>query len=146
MALLNTHALHHTPSAAASQPAGPKLDRPSVSMGITLEEWNIFHRRWNVFQSGSRIADDAAAPHIFQCADGVVGDALLKVDSDITTRPPDELLEMMKTLAVIPVATGVLRAELLNMKQKRDEPYRSFSSRVRGQAETCAFLTTSLCS
>ena len=146
VALLNTHALLHTPSAAASQPAGPKLDQPSVSMGITLEEWNIFHRRWNVFQSGSRIADAAAAPHIFQCADGVLGDALLKVDSDITTRPPDELLEMMKTRAVIPVATGVLRAELLSMKQKRDEPYRSFSSRVRGKAETCAFLTTSLCS
>ena len=66
-----------------------------------------FHRRWNVFQSGSRIADPAAAPRIFQCADGVLGDALLKVDSDITTRPPDELLEMMNTLAVIPVATGV---------------------------------------
>ena len=31
------------------------------------------------------------------------------------------------------------------MKQKRDEPFRSFSSRVRGKAETCGFSTTSVC-
>ena len=29
----------------------------------------------------------------------------------------------MKSLAVIPIAIGVVRAELLNMKQKRDEPF-----------------------
>ena len=51
----------------------------------------------------------------------------------------------MKALDVMPTATGVLRAKLLDMKQKQDEPYRSFSSRVRGKAETCAFLTVSRC-
>ena len=52
----------------------------------------------------------------------------------------------MTSLAVIPVAIGVLRAELLGMAQKRDEPFRAFVSRVRGRAETCNFVTKSECS
>ena len=89
--------------------------------------------------------DSVAVPHLFQCSDGDLGDALLKVDANITTQPLNVFLATMKALAVIPMATGVLRAELLDMKQKRDEPYHSFSSRVRGKAETCAFLTVSRC-
>lgn len=51
----------------------------------------------------------------------------------------------MRSLAVIPVATGVLRTELLQLKQERDEPFRSFAARVRGKAETCEFLTKCEC-
>ena len=114
-------------------------------MGISLEKWNMFERRWNVFKSGLNINDSVAAPHLFQCSDGDLGDALLKVDANITTQPLNLFLATIKALDAIPMATGVLRAELLDMKQKRDKPYRSFSSRVCGKAETCAFLTVSRC-
>ena len=51
----------------------------------------------------------------------------------------------MKALAVIPVATGVIPAELLELKHKRDEPFRTFSARVRGKAETCGYITKMEC-
>ena len=51
----------------------------------------------------------------------------------------------MRPLAVIPVATGVLRTELLQLRQERDEPFRAFTARVRGKAETCAFSTKCEC-
>ncbi len=51
----------------------------------------------------------------------------------------------MKNLAVIPVATGIVRAELLEMKQLRDEAFRKFASRVRGKAETCEYYTSFTC-
>ena len=46
----------------------------------------------------------------------------------------------MRQLAVIPVATGVLRSDLMQMRQLRDEPFRAFAARVRGKADTCAFI------
>ena len=51
----------------------------------------------------------------------------------------------MRSLAVIPIATGVLRADLLHMHQERDEPFRAFAARVRGKAETCEFKATCSC-
>ena len=51
----------------------------------------------------------------------------------------------MKALAMIPVTVGVLRAELLELRQKRDEAFRIFATRVRGKAETCAFVTRIVC-
>ena len=47
----------------------------------------------------------------------------------------------MKSLAVVAVATGVTCAELVQLRQERDESFRSFAARVRGKAETCAAYT-----
>ena len=41
--------------------------------------------------------------------------------------------------------TGVLRTELLQLCQERDEPFRAFTARVCGKAETCAFSTKCEC-
>ena len=51
----------------------------------------------------------------------------------------------MRSLAVIPVATCVLRTELLQLRQERDEPFRAFTAKVRGKAETCSFSTACIC-
>lgn len=39
---------------------------------------------------------------------------------------------------MIPVATGVLRPDLQQLRQGRDETFRAFTTSVRGKAETCA--------
>ena len=147
VALLNTHALLHSGSsgATAARGQGPKLERPRVECGISIEEWNIFQRRWTVFRNGSDISDSHVSTQLFQCASEGLGDAMLKVDPDVTTRDIDTVIASMKSLAVIPVAIGVLRAELLEMHQKRDESFRSFATRVRGKAETCNFVTKNDC-
>lgn len=46
---------------------------------------------------------------------------------------------------MIPVATGVLRSELQQLRQGRDETFRAFTASVRGKAETCAFATDCEC-
>ena len=73
---------------------------------------------------------------LFQCASEDLGNTLLKVDAQIMNQSLEVSMATMKMLAVIPVATGVLRAELIEMKQKHGESFRTFSSRVRGKAET----------
>ena len=51
----------------------------------------------------------------------------------------------MRSLAVIPIATGVLRTELLQLKQERDEPFCAFTARLRGKAEICEFMAEREC-
>jgi len=46
----------------------------------------------------------------------------------------------MKSLAVIAVATGVVRVELVTMRQDRGEQFRTFSARVRGGKQKLAII------
>ena len=142
--LLNCHALEHSrPQIHASR--GPKLNRPTIDIGVDEETWNAFFRRWETFKLGSDISDEAASTQLFQCTSEALGDLLLKSDPRLTTRPLKDVLKIMRSLAVIPVARGVTRAELSKMSQSNDEPIRTFSARVRGKAETCGFTTYAKC-
>ena len=51
----------------------------------------------------------------------------------------------MRRLAVIPIATGVLNTDLMQMCQRRDEAFRVFATRVRGKADTCALFADCQC-
>lgn len=136
IALLSNHGLAHqnTVPAVSTQPAptfqGPKLERPKIDVGVSTEDWNVFVRRWEVFRTGSGIE---------------LGDSLLKANSNAASGTLNELLATMRSLAVIPVATCVSRTELLQLRQERDEAFRTFTARVRGKAETCAFTAECEC-
>ena len=147
IALLTNHGHAHAANAntGSSSSSGPKLERPKVNVGVTLEEWNVFIGRWEIFRRGSGINDASSTPQFFQCAEKELGDSVLKVNSTAATGPLDPLIKIMRSLAVIPIATGVLRTELLQMKQERDEPFRAFAARVRGKAETCGFTINCTC-
>ena len=79
--------------------------------------------------------------------DGVVHAAFFafKRGEHSTAEALSAVLAAMRSLAVIPVATCVLRTELLQLQQERDETFRAFAARVRGKAETCAFDTRCEC-
>ena len=147
-ALLAAHTPVHTAPSLMSNvgPAnGPKLERPKVDIGINKEEWNIFERRWDAFVIGSRFNPDNCSSQLFQCAGEALGDMLLKSDPTIISKPTSQLKAAMKSMAVIAVATGVLRAELVAMNQDRDEAFRAFAARVRGKAETCSYTIGCSC-
>ena len=141
VALLANHGLAHQTSLPATaepaqtqSPRGPKLDRPKIDVGVSTEEWNIFVRRLEVFRIGSGIDDRSAPSQLFQCAGIELGDSLLKANPDAASESLQQLLAAMRSLAVIPVATCVLRTELLQLRQERDEAFRAFTARVRGKA------------
>ncbi|KAK2547281.1 hypothetical protein P5673_032838 [Acropora cervicornis] len=143
IALLANHGLAHqytsphtTGPLLPPVPRGPKLERPKVNIGVSTEEWNLFTRRWEVFRTGSGIDDESAPSQLFQCAENELGDSHLKANPHAASTTLPDLLDAMRSLAVIPVATGVLRTELLQLRQERDEPFRAITARVRGKAET----------
>ena len=122
-----------------------KLDRPKIDVGISMDEWDIFVRRWEVFRSGSDIDGTSAPSQLFQCAGTALGNSPLKANPHVTSQPLENLLSVMRSLAVIPVATCVLRTELLQYRQERDEAFRAFSARVRSKAETCSYSAKCEC-
>ena len=147
IALLANHGIAHQiqPQASTgSSPTlrGPKLERPKVDVGVSIEEWNIFVRRWSVFRAGSGIDDASAPSQLFQWAGTALGDSLLKSNANARSLPFADLLKAICSLAIIPVAVGVLRTELLQLWQDSDEAFRTYSARVRGKAETFAATCT----
>ena len=121
------------------------MERPKVDIGISQEEWNVFERRWDAFVLGSGLDPLSSSTQLFQCAGVALGDSLLKSDPTSVAKPTTELMSTMKSLAVIAVATGVTRSELMKMHQERDEQFRSFAARVRGKAEICDYTTACTC-
>ena len=115
-------------------------------MGVSIEDWNVFLRRWEVFRTGSNIDEASSPSQLFQCAGAELGDSLLiAINPNIASESLSQLLTAMRSLAVIPVATCVLRTELLQLRQERGEAIRAFAARVRGKAETCAFAAQCEC-
>ncbi len=152
--LLLAHMAKHMPITASQQlpptlatpaPCGPKLEHPKVDLGITPERWNIFKCWWNAFVVGSGIDPHTSSAQLLQCAGNALGDVLLKSDPDIVSKPTLDVMAVVKELAVVAVATGVTHAELVQLKQKRDESFRSFAARVHGKVETCQYKTKCTC-
>lgn len=142
--LLQIHASTHNSDNANSM-KGPKLDRPRINVGADQEVWNSFLRRWENFRMGSNIRHCIAPVQLLQCAEEDLSEMLLKTEPKIASLPIDEVLSLMKSLAVIPVAKGIVRAELMQMRQANDESFRAFAAKVRGKAETCGFTLAASC-
>ena len=153
--LLNNHTQYHqqqqqqqqqvsAPTSRSDQqtPRGPKLTRPVVKSSITNEEWNAFTRRWAHYRTGCNISDTDATTQLLECASEDLGDLVLRAHPQFTSKPINEAIKLLKSFAVVPVALGVLRSELLAIHQDADEPFRKFSARVQGKAEVCEFMTT----
>ena len=146
--ILQSHAFSHAaprPNFNRAPSEGPELTRPSIDVGVSLEAGNVFTSRWQMFRQGSGINKVSATAQLFQCASQSLGDSLLKSDAKIVSKPLQELLSALRRLAVIPVATGVLQSDLVQMRQLRDEPFRAFTARVRGKADTYTFTVDCTC-
>ena len=55
----------------------------------------------------------------------------------LTDRPEEEILTLVRRLAVREENTMVARVALHNMRQDRDETVQSFRARIRGRAGVC---------
>ena len=144
VALLTAHTTVHSTAPSPVHNA-PKLERPRIDMGISAEDWQLFENRWELFKKSSNIPPEHLSTQLFQCATQQLGDATLRLERDVSKKSEKDLLLSMKSLAVIPVATMVRRAELLAMRQNRGEPFRSFFVKVRGKADICSYSMTCKC-
>ena len=140
-AQLNLHALFHTQQNVPQ----PKLDRPRIDVGVEEEVWNSFIRKFNAFKVGSGINATNEPTQLLSCCADELTDLILKSDPEIQSKDISYIINTIKSFAVIPVAVGVRRAELMQLRQAPDESFRNFAAKVTGKAETCSFRTSVKC-
>ena len=127
------------PQGAPSKQRLPKIDRPELKQDISYEDWATFESEWKRFKRCTKMDPTEVADQLFQCCERPLQRLLLKEDSNIIEEGEVALLQAMKKMAVIQIATSVRRANLLSHKQDHGEPFREFYANVRASACTCSF-------
>ena len=140
-AKLNIHAIFHSQQNVPQT----KLERRRIDVGVEEEVWNSFLRKFNASKIGSCIDARNEPTQLLSCCSEGLTDLILKCDPNIHSKDIDSIKETIKSFAVIPVAIGVRRAELMLLRQAPDESFRNFAAKVTGKAETCSFRTNVKC-
>ena len=110
-AMVNHIALQHPGQLPAAQlnVRPPTLVRPTIDIGCSPSQWADFIREWGWFLRGSNIQPIQATTQAMACLSRELASAADKAINNISLTV-DELLRQVKTVAVLPVAVGVLRA------------------------------------
>ena len=138
----NVHISNPTPgtSDVVTRQRAPKIERPRISAGSSEETWNTFSTRWTMFKRSTALTGAESVEQLFHCCDEDLGDSILKGHPNAVTSTEDNLIKVIKQMAVIPVAISVRRADLLATKQDHGENARAFYAKVRGKASTCSYM------
>ena len=145
VALLNTHAIIHapTPSTNAAAAKVERVKRPTVTSAGSSEEWDYFLVRWRDYVEATKVTGKDRTIQLLECCDDQLRKDVTRsigMGRTLTDRPEEEILTLVRRLAVREENTMVARVALHNMRQDRDETVRSFSARIRGQAGVCKFF------
>jgi len=150
--LLQIHASgSHNPAVPAttnSAPASsiPKLKRPVISAGGSSEEWSYFLIRWKDYIAATNITGASQILQLLECCDDELRrDVTRSAGGSLANQTEAEVLNTIKSLAIRVENPMVARTILSEMKQDHQEPIRSFSARVRGQASVCQFTAPCSC-
>ena len=127
---------------ATQKPArAENVRRPSISMGGTSEEWQYFLTRWDDYKIATKIAGVDLVIQLLECCEeDLRKDLTRSAGGSLTNNAEEDVLRKMKALAVRQENIMVARVELQDMHQDIDEGIRSFSARVKGQANVCRYI------
>ena len=142
IAMYSSHTASHqqtSTSASTSKQRMPKIDRPELKQDTTDEDWATFEAEWKRYKRCTHITPNEIADQLFQCCERSLGRLLIKENPGVIETGESALLDAMKKMAVIKVATSVRRANLLGQKQDHGETFREFYANVRSSAGTCDY-------
>ena len=141
VAMFNSHLLSHSRPTTNTTPKQkpPPIQRPEIKQDVTEEDWATFLQEWNHFKRCTLLPQGSIADQLFQCCERGLGRLLLRENPDVITGGETSLLEAMKKMAVVKVATSVRRQNLMALKQDHGESFREFYANVKSAAATCAY-------
>ena len=142
---LGGHLQHAHPPNSDTVAKPEKLPRPTVSKGITTEEWGFFKSLWGTYKVATKLANRDACIQLLACCDPELRRDLYRMDNSIEDKGVDAILDTMKSLCVRQENVMVSRLTLHNLRQDRDEGVRNFAARIRGQADVCKFTVRCSC-
>ena len=140
-ALLQGHITEH--GAAPSAPAkAEKVKRPSLKAAGTTEDWEYFLTRWTDYAEATKVTGRDKIMQLLECCEeSLRKDLTRSAGGSLCNKPEEEVLTLVRHLAVREENVMVARTTLHDMKQDGDETIRSFGARIKGQANVCKFAT-----
>lgn len=117
----------------------PPISRPEIKMDISAEEWYSVKEEWKRYKRITKLPESEFADQLFQCCERPLARLLLKENPDIIEEGETTLIEAIKKMAVLQVATSVRRFKLLSTKQEPGQLFREFFANVRASASTCEY-------
>ena len=122
-----------------------KIKMPTISVGCTTEQWAYFKSRWATYKKLTKLAEPDVTAYLLQCCDTELHMALYRANANLEAESEGVALAAIKKLAVRAEKEIVARVRLLSMKQDRDEPVRTFVTKLQGQASTCKYVKSHKC-
>lgn len=148
--LLTLHDGTHRPAGttvtAADKSTAEKVKRPTINQAGTSEEWSYFESRWEDYKNATKIKGDDIIYQLLECCEESLRRDLTRTYGRLNGQSEQNVLKLIKKLAVRPENILVARVQLQCLKQDRDEPIRAFCARLRGQARVCNFTQQKQCS
>jgi hypothetical protein len=118
--MFNSHVMSHqraAPNSSSSQKL-PPIPRPEIRQDVSDEDWASFLAEWEHFKRCTDIPTDRIADHLYLCCEKSLARLIIREDPAIVSRGEEELKAAIKQLAVIKIAIGVRRTNLLAARQK----------------------------
>ena len=144
MELLKLHDKNNHPQAASLPQAQPKVQtekvpRPVVKMGIGLEEFSFFQRRWQAYKRSCNLTDakEIRDQLLSACHDDLARDLNSCFGSNAENFTKVQLLAEIEKLAVLAQNNLVNVYHLLALHQEKEESVRAFLARLKAKSSVC---------
>ena len=116
---LQGHLQHSHPPSSDTISKPEKLPRPTVSKGITSEEWGFFQSQWRTYREATKLKGNDAQTQLLACCDTDLRRDLYRMDRDIECKDIDTIMDKIKSLCVRKENIMVARLTLHNLHQDR---------------------------
>lgn len=130
---------HHLNTVHPAAPAlkAPPLKPPTFKQGTSVDEWNRVCKEWDLYKGGSNILETKMSLHILNCCEEDLKANICRGNPEIAQESEEDVLKIVKALAVGKVAPCVLQSQMLSLKQERGEAVQHFAARIWGKARNC---------
>ena len=125
----------HSSNNRASKIMTEKPKRPSIVPNMSESDWVFYEHKWTRYRRQSGISGQQVIDEIWACLDPEM--ERLAFQDGIESKDPDDLLRLIKSLAVTTIHPSLHVVTLHSMTQNHDETIKAFSARVRGVATNC---------
>ena len=130
--------LHHAQAhSTESKQKPPKVERPKITRGMSGEEWATFVRKWEMFKRSTHIGTDELVTQLLACCQADLENSVYAKISDMNTATEKNVLDTIKSLAVLEVAQSVKITELMGLRQSHGEAVQGFLTRITAKANIC---------
>lgn len=140
---LKIHSMQHQMSGSMR---GDRPKRPEIDASGTAAQWTVFTSMWADYKELAQIKPSQVANELSQCCTLQLRTSLIAMaNGSMAANTEAEVLAAMKSLALSKEKATVSIDNLFRIKQDHGETIRSYSARVRMQANICDLTIPCTC-